>query len=39
MDQFNALKAFCRTVETGGFSAAAAGLNMSHIMIRTPDWA
>ena len=39
MDQFNALKAFCRAVETGGFSTAAAGLKVSHTMIRTSDWA
>lgn len=31
-DQFNALKAFCR-VETGGFSAAATGLNVPHTVM------
>lgn len=30
MDQFSALKAFCRVVEAGSFSAAAAALNVSH---------
>ncbi len=30
MDQLSALKAFCRVVEAGSFSAAAAELNVSH---------
>lgn len=30
MDQFSALDAFCRVVEAGSFSAAAAELNVSH---------
>lgn len=30
MDQLSALKAFCRVVEAGGFSAAAAELKVSH---------
>lgn len=33
MDQFSALKAFCRVVEAGGFSAAAAQLNISHTIM------
>ncbi|WP_136413707.1 LysR family transcriptional regulator [Herbaspirillum sp. ST 5-3] len=33
MDQFSALKAFCRVVEAGGFSAAAAELNVSHTLM------
>jgi DNA-binding transcriptional LysR family regulator len=33
MDQLNALKAFCRVVEAGSFSAAAAELNVSHTVI------
>jgi DNA-binding transcriptional LysR family regulator len=33
MDQLNALKAFCRVVEAGSFSAAAAELNVSHTII------
>jgi DNA-binding transcriptional LysR family regulator len=33
MDQLNALKAFCRVVEAGGFSAAAAERNVSHSMM------
>ncbi len=33
MDQFSALKAFCRVVEAGGFSAAAAQLNISHTVM------
>jgi DNA-binding transcriptional LysR family regulator len=33
MDQFSALKAFCRVVESGGFSAAAAELNVSHTVM------
>jgi len=33
MDQFSALKAFCRVVDAGGFSAAAAGLNVSHTVM------
>ncbi|RZI43954.1 LysR family transcriptional regulator [Herbaspirillum sp. HC18] len=33
MDQFNALKAFCRVVEAGSFSSAAAGLNVSHTVM------
>lgn len=33
MDQLSALKAFCRVVEAGGFSAAAAELNVSHTVM------
>ncbi|RJF97465.1 LysR family transcriptional regulator [Noviherbaspirillum saxi] len=33
MDQLNALKAFCRVVEAGSFSAAAAELKVSHTLI------
>lgn len=33
MDQFNALKAFCRVVEAGSFSAAAAEINVSHTVM------
>lgn len=33
MDQLSALKAFCRVVEAGGFSAAAAPLNVSHTVM------
>lgn len=33
MDQLSALKAFCRVVEAGGFSAAAAALNVSHTVM------
>lgn len=33
MDQFSALKAFCRVVEAGSFSAAAAEVNVSHDLI------
>jgi len=33
MDQFSALKAFCRVVEAGGFSAAATELNVSHTVM------
>lgn len=33
MDQFSALNAFCRVVEAGGFSAAAAELNVSHTVM------
>lgn len=33
MDQFNAMKAFCRTYETGSFSAAAAEINVAHTVI------
>jgi DNA-binding transcriptional LysR family regulator len=33
MDQLNALKAFCRVVEAGSFSAAAAELNVSHTVM------
>jgi DNA-binding transcriptional LysR family regulator len=33
MDQLSALRAFCRVVEAGGFSAAAAGLNVSHTVM------
>lgn len=33
MDQFSALKAFCRVVEAGGFSSAAAALNVSHTVM------
>jgi DNA-binding transcriptional LysR family regulator len=33
MDQLSALKAFCRVVEAGGFTAAAAALNVSHTVM------
>lgn len=33
MDQLRALRAFCRVVEAGGFSAAAAELNVSHTVM------
>lgn len=33
MDQLSALKAFCRVVEAGGFSAAATALNVSHTVM------
>jgi DNA-binding transcriptional LysR family regulator len=33
MDQLSAMKAFCRVVEAGGFSAAAAALNVSHTIM------
>ena len=33
MDQLSALKAFCRVVEAGSFSAAAAELNVSHTVM------
>lgn len=33
MDQLSALKAFCRVVEAGGFSAAAAEINVSHTVM------
>lgn len=33
MDQFSALKAFCRVVEAGSFSAAAAEINVSHTVM------
>ncbi|HYD61391.1 MAG TPA: LysR substrate-binding domain-containing protein [Noviherbaspirillum sp.] len=33
MDQLSALRAFCRVVEAGGFSAAATGLNVSHTVM------
>jgi DNA-binding transcriptional LysR family regulator len=33
MDQLGALNAFCRVVEAGGFSAAAAELNISHTVM------
>lgn len=33
MDQFSALKAFCRVVEAGSFSAAAAAINVSHTVM------
>lgn len=33
MDQLTALKAFCRVVEAGGFTAAASDLNVSHTVM------
>ncbi len=33
MDQLSALKAFCRVVEAGGFSAAAVEINLSHTVM------
>lgn len=33
MDQLSALRAFCRVVEAGGFSAAAAEVNVSHTVM------
>ncbi|HYC41513.1 MAG TPA: LysR substrate-binding domain-containing protein [Noviherbaspirillum sp.] len=33
MDQLSALRAFCRVVEAGSFSAAAAGINVSHTVM------
>jgi DNA-binding transcriptional LysR family regulator len=33
MDQLSALNAFCRVVEAGSFSAAAAELNVSHTVM------
>lgn len=33
MDQLSALRAFCRVVEAGGFSAAAAEINVSHTVM------
>lgn len=33
MDQLSALRAFCRVVEAGGFSAAATALNVSHTVM------
>ncbi|MES2103956.1 MAG: LysR family transcriptional regulator [Pseudomonadota bacterium] len=33
MDQFNAMRAFCRVFETGSFSAAAAEINVAHTVM------
>ncbi|MES2070480.1 MAG: LysR family transcriptional regulator [Pseudomonadota bacterium] len=33
MDQFNAMKAFCRVFEVGSFSAAAAEINVAHTVM------